>query len=85
MAHTPALSRRGKGNSLPRATSDRLLTMQEVLWELRDPQDPEKPLARSTFDRWRAIGKAPKVIKLPNGQLRVRRSDLDDFLVSCEV
>lgn len=34
-------------------------------------------MSRSAFYRMRARGKAPKCIRLPNGQIRVRRSDLD--------
>jgi predicted DNA-binding transcriptional regulator AlpA len=51
---------------------DPLLTISEVLAELK--------VARSTFDTWRLLGSAPECIKLPNGQLRVRRSALDRWL-----
>jgi predicted DNA-binding transcriptional regulator AlpA len=34
-------------------------------------------MSRSAFYRMRARGKAPKCIRLPNGQIRVRRGDLD--------
>lgn len=34
-------------------------------------------ISRRTFYRWREIGLAPPCIKLPNGELRIRR---DDFL-----
>ncbi|WP_265737079.1 helix-turn-helix transcriptional regulator [Actinacidiphila alni] len=37
-------------------------------------------MSRSAFYRMRARGKAPKCIKLPNGQIRVRQSDLDSWL-----
>lgn len=50
-----------------------LLTTEEVLAILR--------IARSTFDQWRELGIAPECIKLPNRQLRVRRDDLDSWLV----
>ena len=50
-----------------------MLTLDEVLAELR--------VARSTFDDWRVKGLAPDYVKLPNGQLRVRRSALDAWLV----
>lgn len=46
-----------------------LLTVEEVCDELR--------LARRTFYEWRAKRRGPKCIKLPNGELRVRRADLD--------
>jgi len=52
--------------------TDSLLTIAEVLAELK--------VARSTFDTWRVLGSAPECIKYPNGQLRVRRSALDEWL-----
>jgi predicted site-specific integrase-resolvase len=58
---------------LPR---DELLTVVEVADELR--------ISRSTFDDWRAKGRAPKCITLPNGKLRIRRSELSRFVASCE-
>ena len=60
---------------------DPLLTISQVCAELGDG---EKPLSRATYYRWRATGKGPKSLKLPNGQVRVRRSALDKFLASCE-
>ncbi|MEU5424312.1 helix-turn-helix domain-containing protein [Streptomyces olivoreticuli] len=44
----------------------------------------ELDMSRSAFYRLRARGKAPKCIKLPNGQLRVRRADLDAWFAACE-
>ena len=44
----------------------------------------ELQIARSTFYDWRAKGRAPKCIKLPNGDLRVRRADLERWLASLE-
>lgn len=35
---------------------------------------------RSTWFYWRQTGKGTRVIKLPNGQLRVRRSALGQWL-----
>lgn len=46
-----------------------MLKLPEVLEEIR--------MSRAAFYRLRARGKAPKIIKLDNGQLRVRRRDLD--------
>jgi predicted DNA-binding transcriptional regulator AlpA len=51
-----------------------LLTIAEVLAELQ--------VARSTFDTWRSLGSAPECIKLPNGQIRIRRCALDSWLAS---
>ncbi|MDW6061336.1 helix-turn-helix domain-containing protein [Streptomyces sp. FXJ1.4098] len=45
------------------------LRLKEVLAEI--------DMSRSAFYRMKARGKGPKCIKLPNGQLRVRRVDLD--------
>ncbi len=50
------------------------MTVAEVLFELQ--------VARSTFDTWRQLGTAPECIKLPNGQIRVRRCALDSWLAS---
>jgi len=47
-----------------------LITVREVLAELNG-------VSRDTFYRWRQLGVAPPAIRLPNGELRVRR---DDFL-----
>ncbi|NJP78703.1 excisionase [Streptomyces sp. AA8] len=41
-------------------------------------------MSRAAFHRMRARGKAPKCLKLPNGQIRVRRADLDAWFVQCE-
>jgi excisionase family DNA binding protein len=43
----------------------------------------EFDIARSTFDDWRAKGRAPRCLKLPNRQLRIRRADVDAWLESC--
>jgi hypothetical protein len=56
--------------------SEELLTVPEVLAELRIP--------RSTWFYWRQTGKGTQVIKLPNGQLRVRRSALGQWLGQLE-
>jgi predicted DNA-binding transcriptional regulator AlpA len=52
------------------------LKLAEVLTEL--------DMSRAAFYRMRARGLAPKSLKLPNGHLRFRRSDLDDWLEKCE-
>ena len=65
------------GSTAPRAASRRTqLTVNEICDELG--------IARSTFFDWRAKGKAPRCIKLPNGELRVRRSEFERWLASCE-
>ena len=57
-------------------TTTRLLTVAAVLAELDVP--------RSTFYKWRRVGQAPRCIKLPNGEVRIRRADLDAWLLSRE-
>lgn len=52
------------------------LTVAEVCGEL--------DIARSTFYDWRAKGRAPRCIKLPNSELRVRRADLEAWIESHE-
>ncbi|WP_405184857.1 helix-turn-helix transcriptional regulator [Streptomyces albidoflavus] len=61
------------------ATSARptLLKLPEVLAELG--------MSRAAFYRMRARGHAPRLVKLPNGQIRCRRADLDAWLESNEI
>jgi predicted DNA-binding transcriptional regulator AlpA len=44
----------------------------------------ELGIARSTFYDWRAKHKAPPCIRLPNGDLRIRREDYENWLDSLE-
>lgn len=66
----------GRPNGYQTASARRNLKLPEVLDELG--------MSRAAFYRLRARGQAPKCIKLPNGQLRIRRGDLDAWLNSCE-
>lgn len=52
---------------------DELLTVTQVLAALGD-------VSPRTFYRWRATGKAPRAIRLPNGELRIWRSELNEWL-----
>ena len=54
-----------------------LLTVSEICTELG--------IARSTWEKWRARRVAPPTIVLPNGSLRVRRSELEEWLLDREV
>jgi predicted DNA-binding transcriptional regulator AlpA len=75
--HTPRrkpTSRRDDGN--PCRSADELLTVDEVLTMLR--------VRPSTWYQWRQTGQAPAAIKLPNGQLRIRRSVLSEWLQARE-
>jgi predicted DNA-binding transcriptional regulator AlpA len=55
----------------------RHMTIEEVCADLG--------IARSTFYDWRAKRKAPPCLKLPNGDLRIRRVDYEDWLASLYV
>lgn len=58
-------------------TGDRAhLTILEVCAEL--------DISRSTFYEWRAKKCAPRCIKLPNGEIRIRRAELERWLTSRE-
>jgi excisionase family DNA binding protein len=41
-------------------------------------------ISRRTFYEWRAKGKAPRCITLPNGSLRIRRSEYQRWLAAHE-
>jgi predicted DNA-binding transcriptional regulator AlpA len=53
-----------------------LIPLADVLVEL--------DVAKSTFFRWKATGRAPRTIKYPNGSLYVRRRDLEAWLTAHE-
>ena len=52
------------------------MTVKEVITDLK--------VAESTFYRWRQLGKAPRSIKLPNGDVRIRRSEYERWLAERE-
>lgn len=56
--------------------SSQHLTIDEICAELG--------VARSTFYDWRAKKRAPRCIKLPNGDIRVRRAEFERWLDSHE-
>jgi excisionase family DNA binding protein len=58
------------------STNRRHLTIADLCEELG--------VARSTFYDWRAAKKAPRCIKLPNGEIRIRRTDLERWLEELE-
>ncbi|HYS34038.1 MAG TPA: helix-turn-helix domain-containing protein [Pseudonocardiaceae bacterium] len=67
--HAP---RRNGGTRKPNAH----LTIAEVCEDL--------DITRSTFYDWRAKRKAPPCFKLPNGEIRIRRSAYETWLCSLE-
>ncbi len=70
--HTAA-SRRRAASFSPRSTADEWLTVDEVCAELK--------IGRRTFGRWRALGTAPRAVRLAgNGALRIRRRWLEEWM-----
>lgn len=55
---------------------DEMLTISQVIAEIGVPL--------STFYRWRQTRKGPKAIKLPNGSVRIRRSELERWIAALE-
>ncbi|MEU8524870.1 helix-turn-helix domain-containing protein [Streptomyces sp. NPDC048629] len=54
----------------------KMLKLPDVLEEIE--------MSRAAFYRMRARGQAPRLQKLPNGQLRVSRADLDAWWERCK-
>ncbi|MFE4961661.1 helix-turn-helix transcriptional regulator [Streptomyces sp. NPDC056660] len=55
---------------------DEMLSIDQVISEIGVP--------RATFYRWRQLRKGPKAIKLPNGSVRIRRSELERWIEALE-
>jgi predicted DNA-binding transcriptional regulator AlpA len=53
-----------------------LLTVPELCAELN--------ISRNTFQRWRTLRIGPSAIRLPNGSLRFRRAEVQDWLLALE-
>ena len=49
------------------------MSLKDVLAEIA--------ISRSTMNKWRSDGRAPSFIKLPNGELRIRRSEFEAWLI----
>ena len=41
-------------------------------------------ISRSTFYEWRAKGRGPRCIKLPNGDIRINRAEYERWLITLE-
>ncbi len=75
-ASAPPPARQKGTMKMATTTTSPWLKVSEVLEELS--------IGRSTFDLWRAEGRAPRCYKLPNGQLRIKRTDLESWLSELE-
>jgi len=59
---------------MPSTTPDSWLTQAEVLSVLQ--------VARTTLFKWRTGGQFPEMVRMPNGELRIRKSVLEGWLDS---
>ena len=72
-------------------TSGVRLPTQQIKWSRKPDRVTleqfchEFDVAPSTFYDWRAKGKAPKYIKLPNGRIVIRWAEIERWLESLEV
>ena len=66
-----------KTRSAGNRTANGMLTVDQILEDLGD-------VSRLTFYEWRAKGTGPKCVKLPNGELRVRRTEYERWLAERE-
>jgi predicted DNA-binding transcriptional regulator AlpA len=57
------------------SAADELMTVEQLLAELSG-------VSRRTFYRWRELGRAPHCLKLPNGEIRIWRSEFTKWLES---
>ena len=55
---------------------DGWLTVDDILADLG--------VKRRTWQRWRELGRAPEAIRLPNNELRIRRSVYEAWLAALE-
>ena len=60
----------------PLRTSRTRLTIADVCADLG--------VSRSTFYEWRAKGRGPRCIKLPNGDIRINRAEYERWLTTLE-
>ncbi|MEO6085713.1 MAG: helix-turn-helix domain-containing protein [Umezawaea sp.] len=56
--------------------ASRRLTVADVCADLE--------ISRSTFYDWRAKGRGPKCLRLPNGEIRIRSTDYERWLEELE-
>jgi len=57
-------------------TTSTRLTLAEVCADLG--------ISRSTFYDWRVKGRAPRCLRLPNGDIRINRAEYERWLASLE-
>ena len=72
---TPATQHRPTRPGQPAHRSTRL-TIADICADLA--------VSRSTFYEWRAKGRGPRCIKLPNGDIRINRAEYERWLTTLE-
>ena len=70
-----AVNARARGSEKRMPEQRERLTIAQFCEELQ--------VSRSTFYDWRSKKRGPRCIRLPNGELRIRRTDLEAWLDSC--
>lgn len=75
---TLAVANKQAGNASLPADNSAFLTVEQFCALLGG-------IAPSTFHDWKAKGKAPQLIKLPNGRLLIRRAEFERWLEALEV
>ena len=63
----------GMSNTNTVTPSKTWMSLKDVLHEIA--------VSRSTMNKWRSEGRAPSFIKLPNGELRIKRSEFEAWLI----
>ena len=63
----------GMSNTTNTVTPSTWMSFKDVLAEIA--------ISRSTINKWRSEGRGPSFIKLPNGELRIRRSEFEAWLI----
>jgi predicted DNA-binding transcriptional regulator AlpA len=63
----------GMSNTTNTVTPSTWMSFKDVLAEIA--------ISRSTINKWRSEGRGPSFIRLPNGELRIRRSEFEAWLI----
>ena len=63
----------GMSNTTNTVTPSTWMSFKDVLAEIA--------ISRSTINKWRSEGRGPSFIKLPNGELRIKRSEFEAWLI----
>jgi predicted DNA-binding transcriptional regulator AlpA len=79
---TTGTKRARKASTRPEPARPELTTGKRRNWTVAQ-FCAEWDISRSTFYDWRAKGRAPHCIKIPNGDLRIEHADYEAWLKKC--